>query len=77
MYIIECAENGKRATYIGVYNTLIGTASFTGSLLGGYLSSILIEVLGLSQGLRVAYYICTIARASSAILTLKTKEYIL
>lgn len=77
MYIIECAENGKRATYIGVYNTLIGTASFTGSLLGGYLSSILIEVLGLSQGLRVAYYICTLARASSAILTLKTKEYIL
>jgi MFS family permease len=76
MYIIECAGDGNRATYIGVYNMLIGTASFTGSLIGGSISTKLIESFGLIQGLKITYYICTIARIFSALLTLKSKEYV-
>lgn len=76
MYIIECAREGDRATFFGVYNTAIGLASFAGSMLGGLVSSYLIDIFGLDQGLRISYMISALMRFSSAIVTAKMKEYV-
>ncbi|MEL9940395.1 MAG: MFS transporter [Ignisphaera sp.] len=76
MYIIECAREGDRATFFGVYNTAIGLASFAGSMLGGLLSGYLIDIFGLVQGLRISYMISAVMRLSSAIVTARMKEYI-
>jgi len=76
MYIVECAEEKDRATFFGVYNTLIGLASFAGSMVGGLVSGYLITIFGLVQGLRISYLISAIMRFISAVITLKIKEYV-
>jgi len=76
MYIVDIAPSNERTTYIGFYNTALGLASFVGSFIGGSISTILMNIYGEDQGLRITYYICTLARLIGAINAYRSREFI-
>ncbi|GEM_PF-3249763 len=77
LYIVECANRYDRATYMGVYGTLTGMASFIGSFIGGLISSIIIENIGIIEGLKTMYLVAAFARFLMALIVFKTKKFIL
>ncbi len=76
MYIVDISPSSERTTYIGLYNTALGLASFIGSFIGGSISTILMNIYGEEHGLRITYYICTLARLVGAINTYRSKKYL-
>ncbi len=76
MYIVDISPSSERTTYIGLYNTALGLASFIGSFIGGSISTILMNIYGEEHGLRITYYICTLARLVGAINTYRSKKHL-
>jgi MFS family permease len=74
-YILDVAPEEKKAEYFAVYNTLIGMATFVGSILGGYLASYFFSRYGdWVLGLGVVYAISAFGRMAGAMWFLKLKD---
>ena len=75
-YILDVAPEEKKAEYFAVYNTMIGIATFFGSILGGYLTNYFLERYAgnyvLSLG--AVYAISAVGRTVCAILFFKLKD---
>ncbi len=74
-YILDVAPEEKKAEYFAVYNTLIGVATFIGSIIGGYLVTVFYArysdwVLGLG----VVYAISAFGRTAGAMWFFKLKD---
>jgi DHA1 family multidrug resistance protein-like MFS transporter len=75
-YIMDVAPEEKRGEYFAVYNTLIGIATFFGSVIGGYLALLFQNyyVGELVVALGAVYAISAIGRAAGAIWFLRLKD---
>jgi MFS family permease len=74
-YQLDVTPQNQRGAGIAVYNTVIGVATFLGSLAGGYIPSMLASTGWNSQlSLQITYAISALGRLGGGILFLKTKE---
>ncbi len=73
-YILDIAPPQRRGEYFANFNTAIGSATFVGSLMGGYLATYFMGMWGLWFGLLSVYLISFAGRLVGAIWTLKVKE---
>ena len=73
-YILDVAPPSKRAEYFATYNTAIGTVTFVGSLIGGYLAEALMGAWGMWLGLLAVYLMSTSGRLAGAVMTLRLKD---
>jgi MFS family permease len=75
-YILDVAPNEKRGEYFAVYNTMIGIATFIGSIIGGYLAGYFLIYYGnnMVYGLGAVYAISAIGRAACAVWFFKLKD---
>ena len=75
-YIMDVAPDEKRGEYFAVYNTMIGIATFVGSILGGYLALIFLDYNGGNWvlGLGAVYAISAIGRAACSVWFFKLKD---
>lgn len=75
-YILDVAPEEKKAEYFAVYNTMIGIATFFGSILGGYLAYYFMERYGGDYvlGLGAVYAISAFGRAACSIWFFKLKD---
>lgn len=75
-YILDVAPETKKGEYFAVYNTLIGIATFIGSITGGYLATFFIDYYGgnLVVGLGAVYAISAFGRMVGAMWFLKLKD---
>jgi DHA1 family multidrug resistance protein-like MFS transporter len=73
-YILDIAPPRKRGEYFANFNTAIGSVTFVGSLIGGYMANYLMGFWGLWFGLLVVYIVSFAGRLAGAIWTLKVKE---
>ena len=75
-YILDVAPEGKKAEYFAVYNTILGIATFFGSILGGYLAFYFLNRYGGDWilGLGAVYAISAFGRAACAFWFFKLKD---
>jgi MFS family permease len=73
-YLLDITPQEHRGSFTAVYNLIIGTVTFTGSLMGGYLSNYTITLFGLGIGLQIVYTLSAIGRTIGATFHLKLKE---
>jgi len=75
-YILDVAPEEKKAEYFAVYNTIIGIATFFGSIIGGYLAFYFLDRYGGNWvlGLGAVYTISAIGRIACSIWFLKLKD---
>jgi len=76
-YILDVSPEEKRGEYFAVYNTLIGIATFVGSVIGGYLALFFKHYYGeanLVVALGVVYAISAFGRAAGSLWFLKLKD---
>ena len=74
-YQLDITPQSQRGAGIAVYNTVIGVATFLGSLAGGYIPSMLASTGWNSLlSLQITYAISALGRLGGGILFLKTKE---
>ncbi len=74
-YILDVAPEEKRGEYFAVYNTLIGVATFIGSIIGGYLAWYFETLYGdLLLALSAIYAISAIGRLAGSIWFFKLKD---
>jgi len=73
-YILDIAPPRKRGEYFANFNTAIGSVTFVGSLIGGYMANYLMGFWGLWYGLLAVYMVSFAGRLAGAIWTLKVKE---
>lgn len=75
-YILDVAPEEKRGEYFAVYNTLIGLATFVGSIIGGYLAWYFQDYYAgdLILALGALYAISAIGRLAGSIWFLKLKD---
>lgn len=75
-YILDVAPEEKRGEYFAVYNTLVGIATFVGSVVGGYLALYFQDLYGgnLVLALGVIYAISAFGRIAGAVWFLKLKD---
>lgn len=75
-YILDVAPDEKRGEYFAVYNTLIGVATFVGSILGGYMAWFFQKYYGgdLLLALGAIYSISAVGRIAGSIWFLKLKD---
>jgi MFS family permease len=74
-YILDVAPEEKKAEYFAVYNTIIGVATFFGSILGGYLALFFVGYFAdWVVGLGVVYAISAFGRAAGAFWFFKLKD---
>jgi MFS family permease len=75
-FILDVAPEGKKGEYFAVYNTVIGVATFFGSIIGGYLALFFLSYYGgdLVLALGAVYVISAVGRAACAIWYLKLKD---
>ncbi len=75
-YILDVAPDEKKGEYFAVYNTIIGIATFVGSIIGGYLAWFFLNyydgdwVLGLGA----VYAVSALGRAACAVWFFKLKD---
>jgi MFS family permease len=75
-YILDVAPEAKKGEYFAVYNTILGVATFFGSIIGGYMAWFFLDyyhgdwVLGLG----VVYAVSALGRAACAIFFFKLKD---
>jgi len=74
-YILEIAPQESRATYLGLYNTAVGLATFAGSLIGGAVAGFLTGLYGDEMGLRISFLICVALRLSAALVAYRSKKF--
>jgi len=73
-YLLDVSPEAHRGSFTALYNLLIGTVTFFGSLIGGYLSDLTISICGLTLGLQIVYLISAAGRGIGAIAHLKLRE---
>ncbi len=73
-YLLDIAPKEYRGSFVAAYNLIIGVVTFTGSLIGGYLTDYLTTLLGLVTALQVVYAISTVGRTAGAALHFTLKE---
>jgi len=73
-YILDIAPPRKRGEYFANFNTAIGSVTFVGSLIGGYMAEYLMGFWGLWYALLTVYLLSFAGRLAGAIWTLKVKE---
>jgi len=73
-YILDIAPPLKRGEYFANFNTSIGSVTFVGSLIGGYMASYLMGFWGLWYALLAVYLLSFAGRLAGAIWTLRVKE---
>ncbi|MCS7124714.1 MAG: MFS transporter [Candidatus Bathyarchaeota archaeon] len=73
-YLLDVTPEMHRGSFTAVYNLLIGTVTFFGSLIGGYLSDLTISLYGLVSGLQIVYLISAAGRAVGAATYFRLKE---
>jgi len=76
-YIMDVAPEERKGEYFAVYNTLIGLATFVGSIIGGYLAFFFQSYYGPGQlvmALGAVYAISAVGRAAGALWFLKLKD---
>jgi len=74
-YILDVSPEEKKGEYFAVYNTVIGLATFVGSIIGGYLAFYFLEYYDdLVLGLGAVYAISAVGRIVGAFFFLKLKD---
>lgn len=75
-YILDVAPTEKKGEYFAVYNTIIGIATFVGSVIGGYLAFFFLEYYGGNWvlGLGAVYAISAFGRAACSVWFFKLKD---
>ncbi len=74
-YQLDITPPNQRGAGTALYNTVIGVATFSGSLAGGYIPSILASAGWNSQlSLQITYALSAMGRLGGGILFLRTKE---
>lgn len=73
-YLLDITPEEHRGSFIALFNLVLGTVAFAGSLLGGYLSDYTISLFGLVGGLQVVYLISIIGRGVGAALHFTLEE---
>ncbi|MEM2336535.1 MAG: MFS transporter [Candidatus Bathyarchaeia archaeon] len=61
-YLLDVSPEMHRGSFTAFYNLLIGTVTFFGSLIGGYLSDLTVSVYGLVLGLQIVYIASAVGR---------------
>ncbi len=75
-YILDVAPSEKKGEYFAVYNTMIGIATFVGSIIGGYLAYFFLGYYGGNWvlGLGAVYAISAFGRAACSVWFFKLKD---
>jgi MFS family permease len=75
-YILDVAPVEKKGEYFAVYNTMIGIATFIGSVIGGYLAWFFLDYYGGDWvvGLGAVYAISAFGRAACSVWFLKLRD---
>ncbi|MEM3627720.1 MAG: MFS transporter [Candidatus Bathyarchaeia archaeon] len=73
-YLIDVSPEMHRGSFTAFYNLLIGTVTFFGSLIGGYLSDLTVGVYGLVLGLQIVYIVSAVGRFLGAATYFKLRE---
>ncbi len=75
-YILDVAPEEKKGEYFAVYNTLIGVATFFGSIIGGYLALYFLDYFGGDWvlGLGMVYAVSAVGRAACALWFFKLRD---
>ncbi len=75
-YILDVAPSEKKGEYFAVYNTMIGIATFIGSIIGGYLAFFFLEYYSGDWvlGLGAVYAISAFGRAACSVWFFKLKD---
>ena len=72
--MLDVSPEAHRGSFTAFYNLLIGTVTFFGSLIGGYLSDLTINVYGLVLGLQIVYLVSAVGRGIGAATYFRLKE---
>ena len=75
-YLLDVSPETHRGSFIAFYNLLIGTVTFFGSLIGGYLSDLTVGMYGLVLGLQIVYIVSAIGRFIGATTYFRLRETI-
>lgn len=67
-YLLDVSPQESRGSFIAMYNMIVGTITFAGSLIGGYLSDFTIGFFGLIVGLQIVYLVSIVGRGIGAVL---------
>lgn len=73
-YLLDVTPETHRGSFTAIYNLLIGTVTFFGSLIGGYLSDLTISLYGLVLGLQIVYLVSAAGRAIGAATYFRLRE---
>jgi MFS family permease len=73
-YLLDVTPEEYRGSFTAVFNLIMGTVTFFGSLIGGYLSGYLVGLFGLVLGLQIVYAVSAVGRGIGAALFLTLKE---
>lgn len=75
-YILDVAPEEKKGEYFAVYNTMIGIATFIGSIIGGYLAYYFLQYYGGDWilGLGAVYAMSAFGRIACSLWFLKLKD---
>ncbi|MEM2947652.1 MAG: MFS transporter [Candidatus Bathyarchaeia archaeon] len=73
-YLLDVSPETHRGSFTAFYNLLIGTVTFFGSLIGGYLSDLAVGIYGLVLGLQIVYMISAVGRFIGAATYFRLRE---
>jgi len=75
-YILDVSPEEKKGEYFAVYNTMIGIATFVGSIIGGYMAWFFVNYYhgNLILGLGAVYAVSAVGRAVGAVWFFKLKD---
>ncbi|MEM3566800.1 MAG: MFS transporter [Candidatus Bathyarchaeia archaeon] len=73
-YLLDVSPEMHRGSFTAFYNLLIGTVTFFGSLIGGYLSDLTVGAYGLVLGLQIVYIISAFGRLIGATTYFRLRE---
>ncbi|MEM2147862.1 MAG: MFS transporter [Candidatus Bathyarchaeia archaeon] len=73
-YLLDVSPEMHRGSFTAFYNMLIGTVTFFGSLIGGYLSDFTVGIFGLVLGLQIVYVISAFGRGIGAATYFRLRE---
>ncbi|MGC8998913.1 MAG: MFS transporter [Candidatus Bathyarchaeia archaeon] len=73
-YLLDVSPEMHKGSFIAFYNLLIGTVTFFGSLIGGYLSDLTVSIYGLVLGLQIVYIVSAVGRFIGAATFFRLRE---
>ena len=73
-YLFDITPSGQRGVYTSLYNLVVGTSYFLGSVTGGMLVALGLPIFALAVSLQFVYIISALGRGASALLYNKLIE---